>query len=74
MGMYTPGPWKVGPEFAYEIQTSNGKHEIATAYWPDTHIDEEIEANARLIAAAPEMLDMLIELQDFKCHGYTTPL
>jgi len=64
MAIHTPGPWKVDPKFVYEIQTSDGKREIATAYWPDTNADEEIEANAHLIAAAPEMLNMLIELQE----------
>lgn len=73
MGKHTPGPWRVDPEFIHDIQTSDGRIEIATVYWifnsaiPDRteyQESEESAANARLIAAAPEMLDMLIDLQE----------
>jgi hypothetical protein len=70
MTTHTPGPWKIvysdgsGPEY---ITASN--QSIATLRWgcscckdtPDSFDDmsEEEQANARLIAAAPELLEAL---------------
>ncbi len=57
MSAHTPGPWLINGEFDSEISV-----EIASAAWPICELDpvewspEEI-ANARLIAAAPELLE-----------------
>jgi hypothetical protein len=71
---YTPGPWNVDPLYPRDIQ-ANGC-EISTAF--DQHQQgeliriggkvtadfEEACANARLIAAAPELVEALRELMD----------
>ena len=56
MIQHTPGPWKIGPHLRCEVAgeaISFGKHG-AVAVVLDAAI--EAQANARLIAAAPEML------------------
>lgn len=64
----TPGPWHfgigqvAGREHVCVAQTANDRNIIATTgYWPS---DDEAEstANARLIAAAPELLAALSAL------------
>lgn len=67
---HTPGPWSINEQFICDVQA--GGYKIATAWSEDeagrtiripngfnAPTPEEQEANARLIAAAPEMLDML---------------
>ena len=54
---HTPGPWKVDGTYIYEVQQDKILAEV------ETYNNNELpyEANARLIAAAPEMLDLLGE-------------
>ncbi len=58
---HTPGPWKIQdcawPRSAYVI-THNGRQAIATT----VDDSENEEADARLIAAAPDMFRILKEL------------
>lgn len=60
---HTPGPWDArsfnGGVFAQDVF-------VASVYGddPDCRPDDRMRANARLIAAAPELLDALIELAD----------
>jgi hypothetical protein len=59
MSGHTPGPWNVQPDsplFAKIGSTGNGGIYVAKAQGPDTL------ANARLIAAAPELLAALRDL------------
>lgn len=50
---HTPGPWNHGEDgFVY---SPCGKYTLADPHYADLDIDER-EANARLIAAAPELL------------------
>ena len=63
----TPGPWKVGknhPKWPLvdvcHVDAEEGQ-EVCTIYGPSP---EEAEANARLISAAPELLDALKDLVD----------
>jgi L-alanine-DL-glutamate epimerase-like enolase superfamily enzyme len=67
---HTPGPWiGAGPSFGdqfprytTEITTEDeryGDGHIQICELPFHHHDEENEANARLIAAAPELLEAL---------------
>ena len=53
---HTPGPWQAAraPHGVMDIFNANGQ-DILTLY----RDDEETQANARLIAAAPTMLDAL---------------
>ena len=62
---HTPGPWAVGSKSGH-IETANAwRMSIAICYNKDSKADgvskEEFEANARLIAAAPELLKALNE-------------
>ena len=71
---HTPGPWRISGESATTVQAdyrainSEGGVLIARAlgypnsgYFPS---DDEAAANARLIAAAPELLEALEALRD----------
>jgi hypothetical protein len=54
MSGHTPGPWSIRPDSGVEIFGPDGQW-IMTIY----RTREELLANARLIAAAPELLDEL---------------
>ena len=57
---HTPGPWKVGVHATGP--SGQGRMEVTThdGFWlADVLNSKEQEANARLIAAAPEMLEAL---------------
>lgn len=82
MTKHTPGPWTINPvETYYEsvgILTPNGRgfffREIAKLQFPfdDITPNEEVRANARLVAAAPELLEALqrlIERPDILVNG-----
>lgn len=64
--VHTPGPWSVTPKYFDEhgealVQIECSSHIIGEIYVCD---GAEGESNARLIAAAPDMLDALRELND----------
>jgi len=64
MSEHTPGPWKVEPQLDGEIPISGhswGSYlEIADIHLGGfEQVDSEAEANARLIAAAPELLEAI---------------
>lgn len=61
MSKHTPGPWEVNSIFANKITTADTKSEIAWAIILSDH-DETI-ANACLIAAAPDLLLALRNLE-----------
>jgi hypothetical protein len=60
---HTPGPWHIAKYenyYGYSI-SADGVGCIAERWWPcKQDIDLPIEANARLIATAPEMLEALV--------------
>ena len=63
MSEYTPGPWHEtfnGGRRPYVIRSASGAI-VGESYWDNAVMDEptvESAANARLIAAAPELLDV----------------
>lgn len=65
MAKHTPGPWKFEgkrariPDEARIITYGTGKHLAYALDFNRFDRDEEADANARLIAAAPTMLDAL---------------
>lgn len=68
---FTPGPWRVDPSDAHEVLDESGEL-LATAY-PMGNRDEEVtRANARLMAAAPDMLRALQSLQSNLETGHCT--
>lgn len=76
MSKHTPGPWKVGAKFdtgsastsGVEISDIENSETVAVAVEGNDsggiYAYQEVMANARLIAAAPELLDALKELVD----------
>ena len=55
---HTPGPWTIlpnTPHFVRAMHPAEGMQPVATVY----HFGGELAANARLIAAAPELLEAL---------------
>ena len=76
MGAHTPGPWAVDPMFRSDVQA--GGKEVCVAFLPDDagaefHIAGEMAAqsiyeafaNARLIAAAPELLAVALRARSW---------
>lgn len=64
---HTPGPWHVD-ECDTDARTyiqSEGDNEIANIQWGALKPDQWEQANARLIAAAPTMLDALSVIEDW---------
>ena len=60
MAKHTDGPWEVfttGPQL-HHVRPVGVEAEIATIWDPDKDVRE---ANARLIAAAPDMLEIALE-------------
>lgn len=61
---HTPGPWKVRrDENVFDVITQNGNGITACSCADRIDVKED-EANARLIAAAPDMLSALKEAQE----------
>ena len=56
---HTPAPWKATKEWNGESWKIKGNYSIATIIATSKASLEEKEANARLIASAPELLAML---------------
>jgi len=63
---HTPGPWTLEYDYSLVMPAKDGNH-IVTAgpIGPDESSREEKRANARLIAAAPELLDALRKTNHF---------
>ena len=71
---HTPGPWRIDNEspMKYCVNSTVDNNHIAMVNWGSLTFDSEEEplANARLIAAAPELLESLIELES-KCNIFS---
>ena len=66
---HTPGPWKVEQRFSGNrfIHSDNRQSPICGVSFVGMGIDvDESKANADLIAAAPKMFDLLVELIDME--------
>jgi hypothetical protein len=65
MNKHTPGPWKIATDWAgypQHIRTECGS--VACSFLTSVKRNcgiEQIEANARLIAAAPDLLEALLD-------------
>lgn len=66
---HTPGPWRAQGKYKTEISGPEGTYIIADLGRPsDPEVCGLMQADARLIAAAPELLAVLAELVE--CVGY----
>lgn len=67
MSKHTPGPWHVSEEWDGTSIKAGQFHVTHTIQWCGWHPEEEdkavTQANARLIAAAPELLEALVDLE-----------
>lgn len=61
----TPGPWTIQPSHAGGRLTAiaDSNHVFIAETWTSDRPQGEQEANAALIAAAPDLLESLVELQ-----------
>jgi len=69
MNKHTPGPWQVTMLHGEPARAVTNRDNVLVAdCYPDTHEDLQLpqsyQANARLIAAAPEMLEALHAMLD----------
>ena len=66
MSMYTPGPWECDLQgygaFAIEADSRQGGYIVIADRGPHRTRAEEMHANARLISAAPDLLEMVDRL------------
>lgn len=74
MNKHTPGPWHIDPIKAH----ANGNRRImAEQCTPIAVVPEQLAADARLIAAAPDLLDALNaaldEIDRLYAEGYDEP-
>lgn len=53
---FTAGPWQIN---AGEVVVAGSRQVVATVKWGDCWHDDVDDANARLIAAAPELYEAL---------------
>ena len=67
--MHTPGPWTIRPyDLMQRIQNNDG-HTVAIPAMNDGVSALECSANARLIAKAPAMHDVLRRVAEFWAGG-----
>lgn len=64
MSSHTKGPWKSrSTQVNHGVYTSNGTKICSVAGSKIAPLDQRMKADARLIAAAPELLDALIRCE-----------
>lgn len=56
---HTPGPWHVGPHYTCDVESREGRVCECRPFGSD-----RADANARLIAAAPDLLEALKSLRN----------
>lgn len=71
---FTPGPWNVRghpncPHAGKAVAVASDKWNVADVYGDADELADQMEPNARLIAAAPEMYDLLRWLWDLHDSG-----
>lgn len=72
MSKFTPGPWKSSVPRQLKHKScrwiKSGTVHVAKVYGDSEFVKvaEETEANARLIATAPEMYDILVKIADHR--------
>jgi hypothetical protein len=69
---HTPGPWRASKTRPFDVYSAEGRYIGTTKgnHALPEHIADEDKANARLIAAAPELLSMLKRIIRATDEGY----
>jgi hypothetical protein len=73
----TPGPWEfqsgaaIGKPFVIFHRSPDGHTEYVCVMQNVHYADERNEPNARLIAAAPDLLEALIRLRDYYSSSHS---
>ena len=63
---HTPGPWIVDGKPGYEApEIHAGNRRIARVLYHLGSADREVDANARLIAASPVLLELLMKVRRY---------
>lgn len=71
MSQHTPGPWNLHPKFGKPvvgIDVQDGGPLIPIAEEVQGYDMQQARANARLIAAAPDLLDALLAEQEWRAR------
>jgi hypothetical protein len=71
---HTPGPWQINQFDAEQVCDADGENRGCGAIATLHGTRAEINANARLIAAAPELLAVLMKLRRGDLHQRVRPL
>ena len=68
---HTPGPWRIDSKDDSHVVAGHGPAtmSVAVASFSGVSPDDEDKANARLIAAAPDLLEALEELENVLHHA-----
>ena len=81
MSEFTKGPWTVGSRVAYGWDVYQNDDVLTWvgvvhdgSLLEDNATDNEAEANARLIAAAPDMYEALRELVNSECSFFNSAI
>lgn len=72
---HTPGPWLAEPdgESDWKVRSEDWGTIVHRNCYPDAKVDTTVEADARLIAAAPELLDLLARALPFVEEAESDP-
>lgn len=74
MSAHTPGPWEVGNLDRNGQRVVRGEIEVCTCWHHCVgSLEEQMEANARLIAAAPDLLAALAGIIEIGKRDLTNP-
>jgi hypothetical protein len=71
-GGWTPGPWRINRIAATNVESASGRGVASTGGFQDGTDDAYLanQANARLIAAAPELVEELMAALDEREQQY----
>ena len=69
---HTQGEWTINPNLLTEVIIPS-KMGMEIDVWHYAREEDEAEANAKLIAAAPELLEMLIRISNIENYAFTLP-
>ena len=72
MTQHTPGPWNVSVEDNNSFICDQDGYTVAEIYARSARLANHVNANARLIASAPELLAALECLDNYVCNSLSS--